>query len=119
MAGLAVSAISGNSQTKTESPQNLVNPTANAALSSNVQTGTASSLLTAQTGILLKQTAPTTVSLNNTSLGTPITQTPTTTHSSKHHINVVLLGACIVVVVIAVAVFWIITRSAKNTTNYS
>jgi hypothetical protein len=36
----------------------------------------------------------------------------------KHHINSGLLGVSAGLFVVAIIVFWVITRSAKNTTNY-
>jgi hypothetical protein len=122
MADLSISSGSG-AQTSTQSPQGLVSSGNNAAAESgsNVQPGTATTLLTTSGGISLHPTALTTVSVSNAG-SEPVTTTSsavaTVNVQPKHHINGGLLGVSIGLLVIAAVVFMIITRSAKNTTNY-
>jgi|GEM_PF-2579055 hypothetical protein len=119
----ALSITSGNgTQTSTQSPQGLVSSgNSNTEAGSNVQPGTATTLLTNTSGITLHPTALTTVNVGATSPQPAATtsSTPATVHTQpKHHINGGLLGISIGLLVIAVVVFLVITRSAKNTTNY-
>jgi hypothetical protein len=105
------------SQAKTQTPQASVGPSTNATSSGNVQPGTASSLLTSQSGSngisLTSQELPTvTVSAMATSgqVGQP-KPTP-----SVHHINMFFLCFALLLFIIAAVTFGVITRSAKTTT---
>jgi hypothetical protein len=70
--------------------------------------------LTSNQGISLSGSPLTTVDLS----GSTTTQSQAkTSAATKHHVNGVLLGASIALVVVAVALFWAVSRSAKNTTD--
>ncbi|HVA11498.1 MAG TPA: hypothetical protein VNG32_05035 [Candidatus Dormibacteraeota bacterium] len=116
--GLSISSGDGG-QTSTQSPQGLVGSGSTTAAASNVQPGTATTLLTTGSGIALYPTQLPTVSVN-TAPQTTTTSTPVvaTTIQTKHHISGGLLGISAGLFIVALVVFWIITRSAKNTTNY-
>jgi hypothetical protein len=116
MADLSIGSGSG-AQGSTQSPQGLVSSGIATAAGSNVQPGTATTLLTSPTGISLHTTQLSTVSL--TSATTPVVSSSPATILPKHHIDSGLLGISIGLAVIAVVVFLMITRSAKNTTNYN
>ena len=116
MADLSIGSGSG-AQSSTQSPQGLVSSGTTTAAGSNVQPGTATTLLTTGTGISLHPTQLATVSL--TGATTPVVSAAPVSVPPKHHINSGLLVISIGLAVIAVVVFLIITRSAKNTTNYN
>jgi len=113
----SLTATSGSgSQTTTQSPQS-VGDAATTTRSTSLQPGTASNLLTSQNGVALQPTPLSTVSLN------PATQTATTQNAATaqptaHHSNPVLLVLCVLFLAAAVVMFWITSRSAKNTTEY-
>jgi hypothetical protein len=116
---LSISAGNGDitSQKNTQTPQASVGPASKATPSGSVQPGTATSLLSTTTGgiSLTNQTLPTvTVGAASASTGQV---TPSKPIPAKHHFNPVLLGLAIVLLAAALAFFWIITRSAKNTTD--
>jgi hypothetical protein len=79
-----------------------------------VQPGTSTTLLTSQGGVNLHASQLTTVNL---AAGTQAQSQPAA-QPPKHHINTVLLSASILFCLIAVGLFWTISRSAKNTTKY-
>jgi hypothetical protein len=81
-----------------------------------VQRGTASSLLTSSGGISLKSQALPTVTLGKTSTSTGQVSRSEPT-PAKHHLNPALLGVAIGILVLALVLAWIISRSAKNTTS--
>jgi hypothetical protein len=117
MADLSIGSSSG-AQGNTQSPQGLVSSGTSTAAGSNVQPGTATTLLTTPTGVSLHPTQLATISL--TGATTPVVSASSASSSpSKHHISSGLLGISIGLAVIAVVVFVMITRSAKNTTNYN
>lgn len=116
MTDLSITSGSG-SQTSTQSPQGLVSTGTRTEAASTVQPGTASTLL-----------SPNTISLNNTRLSiVNLNISPTTAKTSKvvatdtappkHHTNYGLLSVSIVLLVVALYLFWMTTRSAKSTTD--
>lgn len=113
---LSITAGNGNvaSQANTQSPQTSAgsgSPTA--APASKVQPGTATALLSSQGGVALHPTALPTVNINT---ATSTTAATTTNNTPKHHVNPVLLGFPVLLVVVAVVLFWAMRRSVKNTT---
>jgi hypothetical protein len=118
----SLNTVSGSgSQSTTQSPQNLVNTTNNTEAATSVQPGTATSLLTTPNGIQLAPVQLSTVNLNNSSASTRAAASKVavvTTVPPKHHLNSTLLGLSIGLFVLAIATFWFVTRSEKNTTNY-
>lgn len=102
----------GGTQTATQSPQDSVQAgnSLGGQSASDVQSGTATSLLNSGGGIVLNSTPLTTVNLSATG------QTPVVT-TQPRHIHPVLFGFSALLLVIAVALFWSASRSAKNTTN--
>jgi hypothetical protein len=117
--GLSIGAGNGT-LTNTQSPQGLVGSGSATAAASSVQPGTATTLLTTGSGIALRPSQLTTVNVNTAT--TPAATIPSsvaaTTVQPKHHISSGLLGISAGLFIIALVVFWIITHSAKNTTNY-
>jgi hypothetical protein len=101
------------SQTTTQSPQSNATSGSFGAgrQGSSVQPGTASSLLTSQNGLPLQSTQLSTVSLGSQSSSS--TQAPTTTKT--HHTSPLALGFSILLLVLAVAIFWGMARPVKNT----
>jgi hypothetical protein len=105
----------GNQNT-TQSPQASTAPANNATLSSNVQPGTAASVLTSKQGTLLGSSALTTVNL---SAATPATTGQQNDVKPAHHFNSTLLVLPLLLLVIAVASVLFIQKSVKkSTTNY-
>lgn len=104
------------SQKNTQTPQASVGPANKATSGGNVQPGTANSLLTTQTGgiSLTNQTLPT-VTVGGASTGT-IQEAQAIPEPAKHHLNPVAAGFVILLFVLAIACYWLIARSAKNTT---
>ncbi|HVV25644.1 MAG TPA: hypothetical protein VHC21_01250 [Candidatus Saccharimonadales bacterium] len=104
--------------TNTQTPQSSVGPSTNATASGNVQPGTASSLLSTSTaqGISLKSQTLPTVTVSGASTGTIQQAAKDTKTSATHHANGLLIGIAVVLLV-AAAVFFVVTaRSDKNTT---
>ena len=118
MAGLSISSGSGGSQATTQSPQSLVGSGSGTASTGSVQPGTATSLLTSTSGIALHPAQLSTVSFNSASATASSAPAVATTLPPKHHLNSGLLAISIGLVVIAAAAFLMISRSAKNTTDY-
>lgn len=115
---LSITAPSGQ-QTTTENPQTVPTETPGAsAKSSGLQPGTSTNLLTSQQGESLNATPLTKVSFINT--GTQ-TQTgavdPGGSATPTHHVNAALFSVPVIFCVIAAAMFLVMTRSAKSTTN--
>jgi hypothetical protein len=119
MADLSISS-SGGSQTTTQNPQGLVSSgTASTEAASNVQSGTATALLTTPTGIALHPSQLPTIAVNTSSEPSlPTSSASVATAPPKHHVSSALLGISAGLFIIAIIIFWAITRSAKNTTNY-
>jgi|GEM_PF-2899033 len=115
---LSTGASSGE-QTNTGSPQSV--PSAN-NLGGQTATKLQSSPSSLQGGTQLENNpslsnitlAPTQSSSDNSSTGQAAIVTPI----KHHHINPVMLGFPIVLVIFAVLTFWTINRSAKTTTEY-
>jgi len=109
------------SQGTTQNPQTVPSGRAISGAStqsSGVQPGTASDVLTSQNGLSLSNSPLTTVSLDNASAetGSTVAAAPAAP-KAEHHVNAVFLMAAAVLVVAAMAFFWTINRSAKNTTD--
>jgi|ERR1039458_783842 hypothetical protein len=116
--GLSISSGDG-AQTSTQSPQGLVSSGSATAAASNVQPGTASTLLTTGNGIALYPSQLPSVNVNTAPQATTSSNSVVaTTVQPEHHISGGLLVISLSLFIIALVVFWIITRSAKNTTNY-
>jgi hypothetical protein len=114
MAETSLTTISGTgNQAATQSPQSAGDANPGGTNSSRVQPGTASDLLRSQNGVKLNPTPLTTVNLNSTGSGT--TQPSAT--GNQHHINPVLGAFSIALFVLAIVLFWMTSRSVKNTTN--
>jgi hypothetical protein len=85
--------------------------------SSDVQPGTATSLLSSQQGgVPLHGTSLSQVSLNNPTPAALPVATTTTTVVKPHHVNTVFLGFSGLLFVVAVILFWTTSRSVKSTT---
>lgn len=116
MAQLTTGATSG-AQTTTQSPQAVPAQTVGGASkqSGSVQPGTTATLLTSQQGISLNAVAPTTVSL------TASTQSQASSAAAqpavRHHTNSAIFIVPVILCLVAIGFFWVITRSAKNTTD--
>jgi hypothetical protein len=104
-------------QATTQSPQTAGQPAATGTQSGNVQPGTATNLLNSSGGVPLRPTPLSTVSLTP-SASTPAVLAQSTVTQPKHHINPVLFGFSGLLLLVAVVSVWIISRSAKNTTEY-
>ncbi len=121
MTTLSVGSGYGSSQSNTQSPQTLVNPTVNptpnATTGGNVQPGTTTSLLNASAnGVKLQSMPLTTINLNSSTQQTQ--SLPAPPRRPVRHVNGALLGVCIALIIVAIAIFWWMTKSSKNTTNY-
>ncbi|HXE10270.1 MAG TPA: hypothetical protein VN554_02480 [Verrucomicrobiae bacterium] len=117
MAGLSIAPANGQ-QNVTQNPQTAPKqPVGSTTQSSNVQPGTADSLLTSRQGVGLHNQSLTTVSLANTSTQTSV-QPATQTAPAKHQVSAVAISVPIVLCLVAILAFWIVRRSAKSTTNY-
>ena len=103
-------------QTTTGTPQSVGAPTTSAAKAGSVQSGTARSLLTSSQGVSLSNTPVTTVSLNATATNATTSAQTVNTSPTSHAINPVALGFCGLLFVAAVLLFFVTSRSAKNTT---
>jgi hypothetical protein len=111
-------ASSSGTQSATQDPQTSTSGQLGGTTSSSVQPGSSVNLFSGQSGVSLNPTSLSTVNLNSDS-----SATTTTTVASpavlKHNPNTVLLGLMVILVVLAIAIFWKFTSSAKNTTLYS
>lgn len=115
MAGLTVGQPT-NDQATTQNPQTAPTQTIGASTKSGgVQPGTATSLLTDSQGVSLQTRPLTTVSL---AAGTP-SQTSSTTAAkpAQHHVTPALFIIPVVLCLVAAAMFWAMSRSAKSTTD--
>ena len=117
MAGLSITS-GGGTQTTTQSPQGLASSGTSAEAATSVQPGTASTLLTTPTGISLGPSQVATVPIASTATASSTKTAAVATVQPKHHTNDILLGGAIALLIIAFAAFYMITRSAKNTTYY-
>lgn len=121
MAGLNITpATQDQAQANTQNPQSVPSGTnvgGASTQSGGVQPGTSKSILTSDNGLSLTPSAVTTVDLNATSSAT--SQPTADPVAASHHINPALLGISIALVVLAIGLFWGISRSAKSTTDYS
>ena len=102
-------------QSTTQTPQSAGQGADGGAQSSSVQPGTATALLNNSGGVPLGGAVLTTVSLNG---ATPATVSSVSPASSppKHHVNMALLGSSTLLLAVALALFWLTSRSVKNTT---
>jgi hypothetical protein len=120
MATNQLTATSGSGeQTTTQSPQAATQPSTGGTVSSGVQPGTATSLLNGQGSVQLYPTSLPTVGLSGATgaaaTGTVAAATPAKP-VAKHHANPVLLGSSALLLVVAIVLFWITSRSVKTTT---
>lgn len=104
-------------QTTTQSPQISGSSTGNTAKSSNVQPGTATSLLSSQNGLSLQPRALSTINLGGTAPAQTQTAQPKPL-ATAHHINTTYLAIPAALLLIAVVSFWLANRSVKITTDY-
>lgn len=112
MAQLTTTTSSGQ-QGATQSPQTAGQAGNTGAQASSVQPGTAADLLNSQNGVPLHAQALTIVNVNPAT--TSIAQaTPKTV--AKRHINTPLMGVSIALLLIAIILFWMTSRSVKSTT---
>ncbi|MEK7059652.1 MAG: hypothetical protein AAB971_02770 [Patescibacteria group bacterium] len=112
---LLTASTSTGTQASTQNPQIAGRSTASGTQSSKVQPGTTRALLDSQGGVPLQSTSLTMVNLNAPAAKTAMT-TAVNPMPAKHQINPTLAGLTVVLFVIAIVSFWIINRSAKNTT---
>ncbi|HEY5152618.1 MAG TPA: hypothetical protein VII55_01455 [Candidatus Saccharimonadales bacterium] len=110
----------GNSQSQTTAQGSSLQPTGQAsgtgATSTNLQPGTATSLLSSgQGGVSLHGTALSTVNLNAPAASTSSTAV-TKPVQTTHHASPVLLAFPAALVVVALVLFWTTSRSVKSTT---
>ena len=106
---------SSGQQGSTQSPQTAGQSGSTGTQSSSVQPGTATALLNSQNGVPLHGTALSTVSLNNSSN----TLVPSPAKPAyKRHINSPLMGVSVLLFIIAVVLFWAVSRPVKSTTQY-
>ena len=115
---LSVTGGGTQAQTSTQDPQSLPSTQSldTGTPSSGVQPGTAASLLNGQAGVPLHGTALSTVNL---APGATATQTHASTAAAakpKHHTNPVLFGVAVLLLLVAIVLFWLTSRSVKNTT---
>ena len=97
-------------QSTTQTPQSAGRAATGGTDSDKVQSGTPSDILNNQQGIELKPAPLTTVDLNQTAT----VQAAKPSH--PHHINPVLGVFSLALFVVAIALFWITSRSVKKTT---
>jgi len=117
MAGLTVGQPAG-AQAATQNPQSIPTQSIGAsAQSGGVQPGTASSLLSSGNGSALHGTALTTVSFGSTIAGTQTSNKTSNSAPASHHVNALVFIIPALFCVIAIGLFWQMTRSAKSTTD--
>jgi hypothetical protein len=120
MADLTTAPAAGNQGT-TQNPQSAPSGqtiSGASAQSGGVQPGTAKDVLTNQNGLSLHTTALTAVSLDQTTSSTGSQAQPApAVQKPAHHINPALIGISIILIIVAIGLFWMINRSAKSTTN--
>jgi hypothetical protein len=78
---------------------------------SSIQPGNDTGALVSTGGIPLTQTP-----LSTVSIGAAASQSSTGVHQPSRHINPALLGFSVVLFVVGLILFWLTSRSAKNTT---
>jgi hypothetical protein len=110
MAGIPLSSNSGD-QTSTQTPQ-AAQPATAGVSSGNVQPGTANSALQSNQGISLTPTPVSTVNLSG-STGQVSTALP-----KQQHLNPVLVGLTLALLVVAVVLFWAVSASGKKHNQY-
>lgn len=114
--GMALNTTTANgTQTTTQSPQSLVSGTTTAK-TGTIQPGTAKDLLNSTNGVALGDQQLTTVSLANSTSTSTSTNTATNNAKNNHNVSPVALGFCALLFVIALVMFFMTNRSAKNTT---
>ncbi len=107
-------------QTTTQNPQTAPAPVAGASnQSGGVQPGTAVNLLTSTQGEPLSNQALTTVNLGSDpqALHTETSTSQPSPQPDNHKINPAILSIPVILCLVAVIMFWIMSRSAKSTTN--
>jgi hypothetical protein len=113
MAQLTTTTGSGT-QASTQSPQTAGLAASSGTQASSLQPGTATSLLNGRNGVPLHGQALTVVNINGATAAT-IAQSPST-RVTKHHINTALMGVSVLLLLIAIVLFWVTSRSVKSTT---
>jgi hypothetical protein len=109
-----LAATSGNGvQSTTQSPQASGQDNLAGANSSSVQPTTSFNLLNSSNGIALHPDSLASVGLNTSSAD----KTANTQATQKHHVNGALLGIVIVLVVVAIGLFWLMGNSINTTTD--
>ncbi|HYH36224.1 MAG TPA: hypothetical protein VD706_01860 [Candidatus Saccharimonadales bacterium] len=122
MADLTATPATGAQQSSTSNPQTVPSGQSISGASNRsggVQPGTATSVLTSNNGLSLELSPVTTVSLSKSAGTGAQSRTVSTPEPVKHQVNGTFIIIPIVLVVIAVGLFWSMSRSAKSTTNYS
>jgi len=103
-------------QITTQTPQSATGP-AGGTKSNSLQPGTATTLLNSSTGIQLQNKAVPTIQLP------PATATvaqagPSPVPAKPHHVSPVLISLPVILVLVALVMFWQARRSVKSTTYY-
>src|SRR2546421_637495 len=101
------------SQSTTQTPQSTAGSSVGGVQTRGVQSGTPADVLRSTNGIPLSNTALSVVNLGGTTTSATTSSKPVT---PKHHANVPLLGFSALLIVIAIVMFWIDSRSVKTTT---
>lgn len=116
MAGLTVGQPTGQ-QGSTQNPQAIPAQSIGASTQTgSVQPGTSKNLLNGQNGMPIGGSALTTVSLDNTGTGTRTSAEPA--HSApQHHVHAWVFIIPAVFCLVAIGMFWQMTRTAKSTTD--
>jgi hypothetical protein len=110
---LTTTTTESGTQTATQSPQAASGAGFNGTSASGVQPGTASTLLTqASGGVPLHGGSLTTVNIN----AATASQVQPAAVAPKHHVNPALFGMSVLLFAVAIALFWLTSRSEKNTT---
>ncbi|MGH7192307.1 MAG: hypothetical protein ACREJM_02095 [Candidatus Saccharimonadales bacterium] len=106
-------------QNTTQNPQTVPTQTLGgaSAKSGGVQPGTAASLLTSSQGEYMGSPAITTVSLGAAGQTQAATQAPSDTTKPVHHTSAAWFVVPVALCLVAVVMFWTMTRTAKSTTD--
>ena len=109
----SLSTTTSSTQGTTQNPQAASAGTTSAAQTSAIQPTTTTSLLNGGNGIVLNGSTLPSVTLGTTTASTQAPITPV----AKHHINPVLGSLAVFLFVAAIVLFYLTSKSAKNTTN--
>lgn len=108
---------SPESQVNTQNPQGSAPQLNTGTQPGDLQTGTASGLLNGSAGITLRSPALPSVSLPPVTATAVAASQPLKAAAPSHHANTGLLGLAAVLLLVAIAVWWSISRSVKSTTS--